>query len=425
MSLVIIVFSILAGVHLCFVKKDWMNPGSIFLFYWAFVVYMASLRLYGLRETSDKAYSFVLIGVVFYYLGAYLASCRRNIKRRTVRKTIYLRHYETNYKFLYFASLVVILYSIYRINLIIQFLSLGHSWWDIRLMATSGDGGVGTLKGGNWSDMIYSFVVSPLVYLIVPTIVTEILSGKKNRISIILSVIAIVVYSISTVSRSVWGFAIVYVVIVVLLFRKNIVLSKRQKKILKIVPLIIVALALIINKITIMRNSEADIFANAYAYISGCMPLLSVHLEEAISNERTYGMLTLYGFFNPIFFLTNRLHIFSYPEAFTTAKLVKDNLEVFVSLSPTINMNAYATLFYDFYIDFGMPGIAIGSFFFGYICMRVFDLYRRACNSRNLVLCLILFQFVLFSVARIYTVYATRALSIIWLIPMFKKKKVI
>ena len=88
-------------------------------------------------------------------------------------------------------------------------------------------------------------------------------------------------------------------------------------------------------------------------------------------------------------------------------------------------MNAYATLFYDFYIDFGMPGIAIGSFFFGYICMRVFDLYRRACNSRNLVLCLILFQFVLFSVARIYTVYATRALSIIWLIPMFKKKKVI
>ena len=90
MSLVIIVFSILAGVHLCFVKKDWMNPGSIFLFYWAFVVYMASLRLYGLRETSDKAYSFVLIGVVFYYLGAYLASCRRNIKRRTVRKTIYL-----------------------------------------------------------------------------------------------------------------------------------------------------------------------------------------------------------------------------------------------------------------------------------------------------------------------------------------------
>lgn len=418
MVILIVVFSILAGSHLCFVKRDWMNPGSIFLFYWAFVVYMSYLRLYGLKETSDKAYFFVLVGVVFYYLGAYIAG----IRKRRISKLSVLRTYDTNYKFLYIASLIVILYSLYRITLIVQFLSSGYSWWAIRLMATSGEGGVGTLKGGNWSDVIYSFIVSPLIYLIVPTIVTEILSGKKNKLALILSISAIVVYSISTVSRAVWGFAILYVILLLLLFRKNIILSKRQKRMLKIAPLILVVLVLIVNKITVMRNSEADILANAYAYISGCMPLLSVHLEEAISNERTYGMLSLYGFLNPIFFLTNRLHIFSYPDAFLAAKNVKDNLETFISLSPSINMNAYATLFYNFYIDFGIPGIAMGSFIFGYICMRSFDVYRRNRDSRSLVICLILFQFIFFSVARIYTVYATRSLSLIWIIPMFKKK---
>ena len=60
-----------------------------------------------------------------------------------------------------------------------------------------------------------------------------------------------------------------------------------------------------------MRNAEADLFTNAYAYISGCMPLLSIHVEEAISEIRTHGMLTMYGFLHPIFFVTNRLHILS------------------------------------------------------------------------------------------------------------------
>ena len=65
----------------------------------------------------------------------------------------------------------------------------GYSWWAIRLMATSGEGGAGTLKGGNLSDVIYSFIVSPLIYLIVPTIISEILEGHKRRNSIILSIV--------------------------------------------------------------------------------------------------------------------------------------------------------------------------------------------------------------------------------------------
>lgn len=424
MVIAIVAFSVLAGIHLSVIKKDWMNPGTIFLWYWALVVLMASLRLFGLMETSNEAYLFVLIGVVFYYLGSYIAG-RIRIKlvvgKSAGKRTQQFDCYETNYSFLYIAAIIVIIYSIYRIILIIQLLSAGNSWWAIRLMATSGEGGAGTLKGGNLNDIIYSFIVSPLIYLIVPTVVTEVLSGKKRKIPIILSVVATLTYSIATVSRAVWAFAIIYIVAIALLFRKRFTLSKRQKRILRMAPLIIIVLALIINKITTMRNSEADIFVNAYAYFSGCMPLLSVHLKEIISNTRTYGMLTLYGFLNPIFFLMNRLHILSYPVAFKNAKLVKDNLEAFIALSPSINMNAYATLFYDFYIDFGMIGIALGSFIFGFICMKAFNSYKRKGDTRSLVIYLILLQFILFSVARIYTIYATRALSFIWIIPMFKK----
>ena len=55
-------------------------------------------------------------------------------------------------------------------------------------------------------------------------------------------------------------------------------------------------------------------------------------------------------------------------------------------------------------------------FVFGFICMKAFNAYENRGDTRSLVLYLILFQFILFSVARIYTVYPTRALSFIWMI---------
>jgi oligosaccharide repeat unit polymerase len=86
-------------------------------------------------------------------------------------------------------------------------------------------------------------------------------------------------------------------------------------------------------------------------------------------------------------------------------------------------MNAYATLFYDFYMDFGYIGVALLSFLFGYLCMRSYKYYKRIGDMRSLVLYLILLQFIMFSMARIYTVLATRALSLLWLLIMFKKEE--
>ena len=142
------------------------------------------------------------------------------------------------------------------------------------MMATSGEGGAGTLKGGNLSDVIYSFIVSPLIYLIVPTIISEILEGHKRRNSIILSIVATILYSVATVSRAVWAFAIVYVLCASILMKGYLKLTKSQKKVMKFVPIIVVILAFAINKITKMRNAEADLFTNAYAYISGCIFVL-------------------------------------------------------------------------------------------------------------------------------------------------------
>lgn len=287
-------------------------------------------------------------------------------------------------------------------------------------MSTSGEGGIGTLKGGNVSVFLHDCIIAPLMYLIVPTLFAELLVGARNKKFILLSLIAMTCYSISTVSRAVWAFSVLYILFIVLLYRKKYSLPKKVKRMMKYGIFIIIFLCVIIYRITLMRNVEADILTNMYAYITGCMPLLTLHLNEVTSSIRTYGAMSLYGFLYPVFFVLNYLHLLPYPDAFMDAQYVKNSLETFMPLSPDITMNAYVTLFYYFYIDFGYLGIIIGAFAFGYLCMKSYKYLKSTGDIRSLVLYLILIQFIVFSVARIYTGLSTRALSIVWLLFVFK-----
>ena len=414
LPIIIVVFSVIGGVFFWRKKKNLWNPVSVFLFEWALVVYLSSLRLYNLIDISSKAYIFVLIGVISFFIGSLFGDNLRLGKKRIGRV------YEINYTRMNIASIVIIVFSLFRILFIIKLLSGGFSWWEIRLMSTSGEGGIGTLKGGNVSVFLHDCIIAPLMYLIVPTLFAELLVGARNKKFILLSLIAMTCYSISTVSRAVWAFSVLYILFIVVLYRKKYSLPKKVKRMMKYGIFIIIFLCVIIYRITLMRNVEADILTNMYAYITGCMPLLTLHLNEVTSSIRTYGAMSLYGFLYPVFFVLNYLHLLPYPDAFMDAQYVKNSLETFMPLSPDITMNAYVTLFYYFYIDFGYLGIIIGAFAFGYLCMKSYKYLKSTGDIRSLVLYLILIQFIVFSVARIYTGLSTRALSIVWLLFVFK-----
>ena len=113
-EIIIIIFGLFAGIHMFLEKRSWLNPGTIFMFYWIIVVFMANLRLYGLRETSNKAYLFVLVGIIAFYTGSLLA-IKMKIKISTMKKSaLFLKSgvYETNYTFLNTSCIVVIIYTL-------------------------------------------------------------------------------------------------------------------------------------------------------------------------------------------------------------------------------------------------------------------------------------------------------------------------
>ena len=379
------------------------NAGTIFLGYWAIITLLTSLNFDNATPVRQSTYGFILLGLVSFAAGCLL--CLSTKHKAQINSDF--KFQISSYRLLNIACIIIIIYSMYRFTIIASYLSQGISWGNIRLMhGVAGETGEGTLKGGTWSQIIHDDFVAPWVYLIAPTFVVDLILGNRNKKFILLSLTAMIFYSISSVSRAIWGFLILYLIIILVMFlrRKNI--SPKVKKWLKRIPIFAVILFGVIIAITKSRSetSQVNLVYNMIAYLTGGIQLFDIHMQEPIADIRTYGFFSMYGFIYPVFFLLNYVGILKYTPVFTDIANIKQQLEVFVTLSDHVRMNAYCTLFFNFYSDFGVFGIFLGSFIFGYFCMLAYIYFIRKKDVRTFVCYLILIQFMIFSMARIYTI---------------------
>ena len=420
MEIFCVVFALSMALFFYAATKKIYNPGTIFLGFWSVSLLLSALRLDNASEVGQEAYIYILLGLVFFALGAfvYYTLDKKPVLREEYRLEI------SDYRLMEIACVLVILYSLYRVALVVTFLSEGYSVWEVRVMhGIAGESGADTLKGGTVSQLLHDLIVAPCVYLIAPVFAVDIIAGKRNRRFAILAILAITLYSMGSISRSVWVFLILYLGIILLVFYKKQDLSPSVRKWIKRIPLFALAIFAVVLWITRSRSSDSEVnlLYNALAYLSGGIKLFDVHLGEKIADMRTYGAFSLYGFVYPVFFVLNYLGILPMPQAFTDVTYIKQQLETFVRISDHVSMNAYSTMFFNFYNDLGVPGVILGSFLFGLFCMMAYKAFLRYKNIRAFTCYLILIQFMLFSVARIYTIYTTRALSLVFLLLLLPK----
>ncbi len=69
MGYIVSVITILIGMINC-KKKRWTSPDVLFCLQWGIIFLLASLRLFGLYEVSEKGWMLALIGVVSFVAGA-------------------------------------------------------------------------------------------------------------------------------------------------------------------------------------------------------------------------------------------------------------------------------------------------------------------------------------------------------------------
>ncbi|AIF45571.1 hypothetical protein X953_16525 [Virgibacillus sp. SK37] len=390
---------------------------TLFYSYWFIVITLASFELYGMYSASQQTYMLIAIGLFGFAYG-YLIMMKRPTKE--ISKSRYT--FEVRYNIYIIFNIFVIGFLLLRLLDLLMLIAQGYSWWDIRLMVTAIEKDLALWGGSEWNLYIYTYIISPLVYLAVPIAIVDYLIEKKSKLFVNTTIIVVILFAVVTVSRNILVFSVIYFIFTSLIYRKKFNLSNKIRRNLRKTPVVISLPIIGVATITLLRKAEADFLKEAYVYLAGAIPQLSIRLTEPISDLHTYGMLTTRGFTRMLFIILDKIGI-SYPESYLRAQDVLDNLERFIPIGEGINMNAYATLFYHFYIDGGIIGVILFSALLGYICSRAYQGIKYNINIRNTVFYLLILQQLLFSVARIYTVYPTRALPFLLILVMFVKVK--
>lgn len=143
------------------------------------------------------------------------------------------------------------------------------------------------------------------------------------------------------------------------------------------IGLILVVLLFSAMRELVGRTNQSDIFTYIAHYFGGSIPLLDKKLEHTIVGNDAFGWNTFF----PIYRL---LSIFGLQIGSRRGSLE------FTS-SGSLEGNVY-TAFYTIYQDFGLLGICILEFIFGYICYRVYNfVYKNNVYKKKNIILIILY----------------------------------
>ena len=143
----------------------------------------------------------------------------------------------------------------------------------------------------------------------------------------------------------------------------------------------------------------------------------------SIQDRFTYGVSYISGFIQPFLMISNNLFGTEYPQFFQKVQnLLFDSQEVSY-IGTNIRYNAFTTLFYQFYNDFGVFGVFIESMIFAFMCKRVSQNMCYNSLLKDILLFMFILQVIFTSIVRWQFVIVSYSLAFIYILIIFKYLK--
>ena len=93
-------------------------------------------------------------------------------------------------------------------------------------------------------------------------------------------------------------------------------------------------------------------------------------------------MLSFNGIARIPFTFLNSLGIDFYPNLLEKADIYLFHLEDYITINSNINYNSFSSIFFNFFIDFGIIGMVLASSFLGYLCSKLYmKIYENETSS--------------------------------------------
>ena len=168
-----------------------------------------------------------------------------------------------------------------------------------------------------------------------------------------------------------------------------------RRRIKKILYVIILLAIFGIVFMTGDRQSEMSVAGAVLSNFTLCLPLMD-HLIDIVhtTGDMTYGFVFFRGIFEIICTFTGPLGIFNFP---TILSQLDKYTNPFYSISNSQTANAYTSMFFDFYLDFGLLGVVMESLIFGFIIQRIYLRMREYPSDKNIIMYIIFAKAILYS----------------------------
>lgn len=351
-------------------ERTIINLQSIYCILWGSISWAASLKLYGMRNYSEDMYYIVFLGCVGFTIGYLMISLPKANKWNPIdndKKNLYVLNKKW-FNILYYVSITFIL--IFAVKVIVMLIS-GYPYYMIRTIFGR-TGLEDSLLTNKYEIFIQVFILNAIVPVFNLLLVLHLLKinllSKKQLIKILIlgALYVFVSGSRITVINAMFQLFVIVVMLKVKLPRRYIT------KMLCVVLLLMALVSIISEGRT---NDDAMNYVSKeqtyYQDFTLAIPMGDYYIQMADSKgERAYGAMFTSGIVNLLIRPLGLLGL-PRPDFLEVCDKYNSMIDEFIPIysQGTVN-NAYASIFFYFYLDFGTFGVFFFSIVFGLIMKK-------------------------------------------------------
>lgn len=413
--IIILVSLCIYGFHKIIYVDRKYSPLRLFCFWWAMTTIMSLYPVWGRNIASEEIYGSILVSIVSFVFGTFSgAHCK--INNNDIKSKLPFSNFlnKSKRKIIYLNTIVLLLnfwlflkcYSIYGIDM-----------FSVMGIAREGIYESDAILSSTIEVYLHSYILRGCLYMIIVCLPLILWTSKGKALSIY-SLLNVLFYTFIYGGRMFVFYSgiILYIGIRLLQSQNSIYtnaekrfvirfnLSKKQKNKKGIIIIIGVLVAIVIG-LTFSRNSSDQsngikyFIEKSITYFSSA-PIYYQYLQDiTASNEQSGFLFTFVG--GAITFLSHLNKIIGIqliPDVVSQASShLTSNL---VNVGGNVFTNAFPTMVYTFRFDFGMLGVCINSFLFGFLSEIVYKKMIKEQKIRYFLLYMVVIYFIVESPMR-------------------------
>lgn len=406
-------------------RRKIYDPAFIMYGMWSVILFFNFLGAYGINKASSKAYYYILIGLISFFVGMIIQTILR-----TDRISISIAHYninkdkEINYRLIYIIAGISIALSLIDFFIVIRSLLFDHMSlsqirsWKLELF----DDAINPISARrSFLEQTFRVVfLAPFTTALVPIAIIDLFSKEKGKSH--LFSISILLILFNAISGGGSRFSILNIILMTVVV--SLIYKDETEKIIKNVnKKIVVLIALGIGSIVYftLKRTRISLFEEIYYYVALCVPLFDYWIPTIEKGVHTNGMLILYGITRIPCMIFEKLELGN-GELYELARSYILSANSFRNVGARVS-NAFVTPFYYLYLDFGLFGIILGMGLLGYFAEKYFNKVQHGLKKQDLFIYLLIIRGIVFTFVRWDFISTDYALAFFFIFLFFKDKK--